>query len=114
MWLINGGGFGYNDGSTVTQASDKTTAFTLNTVTGRIIFAASALAAFTSSSATWSNSFLGSYDVVGFSQNSGSFKYNFTVLCSDGQGQIVIYNASNGTLTEAVAVSFVVIKGSWS
>ena len=111
---LNGASFGYEDGSTVTQATDKTTAFTLNTVTGRIIFAASALAAFTSSSATWTNSFMGSYDVVAFVQNSGSFKYNFHVVCSDGQGSIVIYNASNGSLTEAVAVSFVLIKGSWS
>lgn len=114
MWLINGGAFGYDDGGDVTQGTDKTTAFTLNAVTGRIVFAASALATFTSSSATWTNSFVGSFDTVFFTQNSGSFKYQFGFVASDGQGQIVIYNASNGTLTEAVAVEFVVFKGSRS
>lgn len=115
LYLLSRAAFGYNNGDQVTQATDKTTAFTLNAVTGRIIFAGGALAAFTASSATWTNSFMSSYDTVIFNINSGTLgKYTVDCICSAGQGQIVIYNASNGSLTEAVAVSFTLIKGSWS
>lgn len=114
-WFGSESGFGYSVGSTVTQATDKTTAFTLDKLTGRIIFASGALAAFTASSATWTNSFIGSYDTISFTQNSGTIgKYNFQFICSAGQAQVIIYNASNGSLNEAVAISFNIHKGSWS
>jgi hypothetical protein len=115
IFQLQEGAFGYFNGDTVTQATDKQTAFTLNEITGRIIFAGGALAAFTASSSTWTNSWIGSYDVVAFNQNSGTIgKYAINAICSAGQAQLIIYNASNGSLTEAVAVSFVVIKGSHS
>lgn len=115
MFLLNGGAFGYEDGSTVTQATSKVTAFTLDKVTGRIILAAGALAAWVSSSATWTCSFLGSYDTVILNQDSGTLgAYNATVVASNGQGQFVIWNASSVSLNEAVAFRFTIIKGSQS
>lgn len=107
--------FGYTSGSTVTQATSKVTAFTLDTVTGRIILAAGALAAWTSSSATWTNSFLGSYDTVQLNQDSGTLgAYNATVVAGAGTGQFVIYNNSSTSLNEAVAFRFTILRGSQS
>lgn len=125
QWILDGGflsrnasgGIGYSDGAggTVTQATSKVTAFTLNAATGRIVTAGGALAAWTSSSATWTNSALGSYDVVVFNQDSGTLgAYEFTVTGSNGQGQFVIANTSSTSLTEAVAVRFTIIKGTQS
>lgn len=109
-------GYGTGAGSTVTQATSKVTAFTLDTATGRIILAAGALAGYaTTSSATWTNSAIGSYDTVVFSQNSGTIgAYTFNAICSNGTAQFTITNVTSASLNEAVAVEFNVIKGSQS
>jgi hypothetical protein len=105
---------GVGAGGIVTQLTSKVTAFTLNALTGQIVFAAGALAGFaTSSSATWSNSFLTSQSVIVFLQNSGSIgSYEFNALCSAGQAQIVISNQSSASLNETPAVQFMVFSGS--
>ncbi len=108
-------GFGYAQGGTVTQATGKTTAFTLDKLTGRIIFASGALAAWVNSSAQWTNSYIGSYDVIGWIQNSGTRgAYNFAFDCSNGSATVWIWNNSSSSLNEAVAIEFVVWKGSQS
>ncbi len=107
--------FGYSKGGTVTQATDKTTAFTLNTVTGRIILAAGSLAGWTGSSAQWTNSFIGSFDVVAVNQDSGTRgAYEITFDCSNGVATMWIFNGSSAALNEAVAFRFVILGGSQS
>lgn len=108
-------GFRINNGvgGIVTQATSKVTAFTLSKVTGQIVFAAGALAGFaTSSSATWSNTFITSSSVIVFAQNSGTIgSYEFNALCSSGQAQIIISNQSSASLNESPAVRFIVFNG---
>lgn len=109
------GKFGYTNGDTVTQATDKTTGVTLNAVTGRIILASSALAAWTTSSFVWTNSFAGSYDTVQWNQDSGT--RGAYQLAFDGLlGSFIAYvrNTSSMSLSEAVAFRFTILKGSQS
>lgn len=115
VYRIGSAKFGYKTGGTVTQATDKTTAFTLNQVTGRIVFAASALAAWTGSSSQWTNSYIGSFDVILTNQNSGTRgAYEVTFDCSNGTATVWIFNSSSTALTEAVAIEFIIFNGSQS
>ena len=112
-YQLFGVAFGYASGGTVTQATNKTTAFTLDQVSGRIIFASGALAAWTASSATWTNSFIGSFDIIAFHQNSGTAgAYGFRFDCANGTCTVWINNTSSTSLNEAVALEFAIIKGS--
>lgn len=110
-------GIGYTTGnglgSSVTQATSKVTAFTLNTPTGRIILNNGALAGYaTSSSATWTCSAITSYDVVAFTQYSGTIgAYIVNTVCSAGSAQFCIANVSSASLSEAPAFQYVVING---
>lgn len=105
--------FGYATGGTVTQATSKATAFTLDAVSGRIVFNGSALAAWTNSSATWTNSFIGSFDTVSWVQNSGTRgAYGFGFDCANGTCTVWIFNNSSTSLSEAVAIEFNLIHGS--
>lgn len=107
--------FGYANGGTVTQATDKTTGVTLNTVTGRIVMAASALAAWTTSSFVWTNSFAGSYDVVQWNQDSGTRgAYQLAFDAAPGAFTVYVRNTSSSSLSEAVAFRFTLLKGSQS
>lgn len=109
-------GYGAGAGGQVTQLTSKATAFTLNAMTGRIIFNNSALPGFaTSSSALWTNAGIGPNDVIVFMQDSGSQgAYEITAICSSGGGAATIFitNQSSSSLSEAVAVRFTVLKGS--
>lgn len=111
-------GIGYTVGAggVVTQLTDKTTAFTLNTVTGKITFASGTLLGFAaSSSATWTNSAMASNDVVIFNQVGGTIgAYNFNAITSAGTAQIVITNLASLSLNEAPVVKFALIKGAQS
>ena len=100
-------------GGEVTQATSKVTAFTLNTATGRITFAGGALGAFTSSSATWTCSAIGSNDVVSFVHRTGGSlgAYRIQAVCSAGTAQIVITNTSSAALTEAPVAAYVLHRG---
>lgn len=113
--FLLGGKFGYIYGGTVTQATSKATAFTLDAVTGRIILNNSALAAWTASSAAWTNSFLGSYDTIQINQDSGARgAYTITVDAANGSGTLWIFNNSSTSLSEAVAFRFTLLHGSQS
>lgn len=111
-------GYATGAGSSVTQATNKTTAFTLNTATGRIIFATGALAgSATTSTATWTCSALSSTDIVTFNQNSGTLgSYAFQCSASSvaGSGIIAITNLTSQSINEVVAVSYAIINGVWN
>jgi len=107
-------GFYTGAGGMVTQATTKATAFTLNTMCGQITTAADSLSHSTTVSATWTNSKIAATDVVIINHNSGGTVggYVFNVACNSGSATLYIRNvATAGTLSEALVLNFVVIKG---
>ena len=107
-------GFYTGAGGLVTQASTKATAFTLNTMCGQITTAADGLAHSTTVSATWTNSKIAATDVVIINHKSGGTigAYVFNVSCGAGTATLYITNnQTSGTLSDAIVLNFVVIKG---
>jgi len=107
-------GFYTGAGGMVTQASTKATAFTLNKMCGQITTAADGLAHSTTVSATWTNSKIAATDVVIINHKSGGTigAYLFNVSCGAGTATLYITNnQTSGTLSDAIVLSFVVIKG---
>ena len=107
-------GFYTGAGGMVTQASTKATAFTLNNMCGQITTAADSLAHSTTVSATWTNSKIAATDVVIINHKSGGTigAYIFNVSCGAGTATLYITNnQTSGTLSDAIVLSFVVIKG---
>jgi len=108
-------GFGYGAGSggTVTQATSKSTAVTLNKPSGQITMHNAALAAGTTVGFTCNNSTVTTTDVVAASF-SGAFAFNYQVWTRSDNGSVSIYvrNISAGSLSEAVVINFCVLKGS--
>ena len=117
--VTNPAGLGYGTGSggTVTQATSKATAVTLNKPTGQIITAADALAANTVVNFTFTNSLLSIYDnlVLTFNSNSVNIdKYNVWASVNNGSAVIYLKNISAGSLSEAKYINFAIIKGATS
>ena len=110
-------GFYTGAGGTVTQATSKATTFTLDKMCGQITTAADALGAATIVSATWNNSLIAATDVVIINHklNASSLgtlgAYTFNVACLAGSATLSIRNNTAGSLSEALALNFVVIKG---
>ena len=106
-------GFYTGAGGIAPAGATKATAFTLNTMCGRITTAADALAANTSVSATWSNSKIAATDVVILNHSSGGTlgSYHYNVACGSGTATLTIRNISSGSLSESLVFNFVVIKG---
>jgi hypothetical protein len=111
----NGIGYatGHGAGSTVSQSTNKTTAFTLNAISGQITLAAGSVGSLASAEATWDNSSIGAGDVICFSHVSGGTfgAYSFMALPTVGSAQFVVTNISGGSLNEQPVINFVVIKG---
>jgi hypothetical protein len=107
-------GFYTGAGGTVTQATSKATAFTLNNMCGQITTAADSLGHSTVVSAVWTNSKIAATDVVIINHKSGGTigAYVFNVSCGAGAATLYITNNQTaGSLSEALVLSFVVIKG---
>ena len=107
-------GFYTGAGGTVTQLTTKATAFTLDKMCGQITTAADGLAHSTTVSATWTNSKIAATDVVIINHKSGGTigAYVFNVSCGAGTATLYITNnQTSGTLSDAIVLSFVVIKG---
>ena len=110
-------GFYTGAGGTVTQATSKATPFTLDNMCGQITTAADALVAATIVSSTWTNSLIAATDVVIINHklNASSLgtlgAYTFNVACLAGSATLSIRNNTAGSLSEALALNFVVIKG---
>jgi hypothetical protein len=98
---------------TVTQATDKTTAVTLNKPAGRITMNAAALGATTNVSFTLNNSYISSNDVLIVTLSGGiatAATYNCWVnSMSAGSASITLRNISAGSLSEAVIINFALI-----
>lgn len=113
----NSVGFGYGAGSggTVTQATSKTTAVTLNKPSGQITTTSDSLAANTNVTFTLTNSVIGANDTVSLSVVGGGNPDAY-LLRSRGFGGggvvVTIINQSGFPLTDAIQIQFNVIKGS--
>jgi hypothetical protein len=107
-------GYGTGAGGTVTQATNKSTGVTLNKVSGQITMNNASLAAAAEVSFTFTNSTIAATDVVVTAISSGATAgaYNTHVdAIASGSCRISITNFSSGSLSEAIVLNFVVIKG---
>lgn len=107
-------GYGTDAQGTVTQATDKSTAVTLNKSAGRITMANVALGATTNVTFTLNNSLISSNDVLilNVSGNATVGAYNLWVnSLSAGSASITLRNTTAGSLTEAVIINFAIIHG---
>ena len=108
-------GYGTGSGGTVTQATSKSTAVTLNKPTGQITMNAAALAAGASVVFAVGNTTVGSSDVVvvnGFSGGVDPVNYRVeapSVVASNFY--IRVTNISAGSLSQALVINFAIIKG---
>lgn len=111
-----GYGAGNGSGSTVTQATNRTTGVTLNTVTGQITTNTASLAAEAAATFTVTNSKVELGDVPIVAIQSGTNSGNTTaavVVVAAGSFQIQIANnnvAAGTAETGAIIINFALIK----
>lgn len=114
----NCNGLGYADGSggTVSQAGNKFSSVSLNKPSGRIIMMDTLLASNSSANFILNNTCINVTDVVVVNIIGGITDINnyqtWVGLNSIGSIQIVLKNISGSSLSEAVIINFIVIKGS--
>jgi hypothetical protein len=112
--IYSGREFGYtaNAQGTVTQATSKSTAVTLNKSAGRITLNAASLAATTNVSFTFNNTFISTNDVLILNVAAGATaaSYNLWVdSLNNGSAGITLRNFTAGALAEAVVINFALI-----
>lgn len=104
---------GYSSGGTVTQATSKTTAVTLNAPSGQIVLNASNLITQQVARFTLNNTSIEANDVLIVNRKSGGSDSSYQVWAdsvSAGSCQICIQNISGFPLAESVTIGFAVIK----
>ena len=106
-------GYAQGAGSTVTQATSRTTGVTINALTGQITLF-SAAGSTTYATFTVTNSQVAATDVINISQVSGANLYIPLVTAVAAGSFNVSVATTGGTTTEAPVFNFVVIKGSAS
>ena len=110
-------GYGTGAGGTVTQATSKSTAVTLNKPTGKITVNGSALGGNTSLEFILNNSLIATNDTLVLSL-SGSISLSANYILGSyvysGGAAISMRNVSASTLSEAFTINFAVIKGATS
>ena len=108
---------GPTKGGTVTQATNKSTGVTLNTESGQITMNNAALAAAAEVSFTVTNSEIAATDVVvvnhGSAGTAGSYLVGVAAIAAGSFG-ITVTNVSGGSLSEAIVINFVALKGASS
>ena len=107
------GKIGYSAGGTVTQATDKTTGVTLNTVSGEITMNGAQLGGDSTVSFTLTNSTIANTDVMILNQVGGGNVglYSFNAVCNSGSASISVHNLTNTNRSDAIVLRYVVIKG---
>lgn len=113
----NGGlGYGAGSGGTVTQNTSKSTGVTLNKVSGQITMNAAALAANTAVTFLVTNGTVLATDNVIVNLKGGYASYGTYDIKAEGIGAgsfvITLKNISGGSLSEAVVLTFSIIRGS--
>jgi len=115
QYLLSDEQIGYTAAAqgTVTQATDKSTAVTLNKPAGRITMNNASLATATNATFTLNNSFISANDTVILTISGGQAtpgSYNvFANNLSAGSVSISLRNISGGSLSEAVVINFAII-----
>lgn len=115
QYLLSDEQIGYTAAAqgTVTQATDKSTAVTLNKPAGRITMNAASLATATNATFTLNNSFISANDTVILTISGGQAtpgSYNvFANNLGAGSVSISLRNISGGSLSEAVVINFAII-----
>jgi len=115
--LKGGGGLGYGTGSggSVTQATSKSTAVTLNKPTGQITMNNASLAAGASVVFTLSNTFVNSTTIpVVTTDGYTNYRVECAAVNGSGQAFIRVTNVSGSNLGDAVVINFAIIKGATS
>lgn len=107
--------FGYSTGAggTVTQATSKATAVTLNKLTGEITMNAAALAAGAIATFALNNSTVAAGDMLVVSHHSGGTVGPYLLngrVTGAGVCSIAVRNTGASSLSEAVVIKFAVIK----
>jgi len=105
-------GYKPGTGGTVTQASSKTTAVTLNKINGEIVMNNAALADDATAAFTFTNGTIGPTSVVIVNVASGGTAgaYQVTVgAVAAGSCSISVLNVSGGSLSQAIKLNFAVI-----
>lgn len=112
LLLTGGGGLGYGTGSggTVTQATSRSTAVTVNKPTGSITMLSAA------GSTSWSgfvvnNSLVGINDAVILSLRGGNSNFYTFQIGAVGTGNFQINFLAGGTAIDAPIINFAIIKG---
>ena len=107
-------GYGPGAGGTVTQATSKSTAVTLNKPCGRITTHNNTLAAGASVLFAVNNTVFEENDLLILSP-VGSINYRVEpAFSSSGQFGIRLTNVTGGSLSDAVVINFAIIKGATS
>jgi len=115
QYLLSDEQFGYTAAAqgTVTQATDKSTAVTLNKPAGRITMNNASLTTATNATFTLNNSFISANDTVILTISGGQAtpgSYNvFANGLAAGSVSISLRNISGGTLSEAVVINFAIL-----
>lgn len=109
----SGIGYGTGAGGTVTQSTNKSTAVSLNTVTGLITMNNATLNAATIVSFTLNNSAIVATDLIVAAHESGGTTGAYTInarATGSGTAAIDVRNNTAGNLSEAIVIRFAVIK----
>ncbi len=115
QYLLSDEQLGYTAAAqgTVTQATSKSTAVTLNKPAGVITMNNASLATATNATFTLNNSFISANDTVILTISGGQAtpgSYNvFANALSAGSVSITLRNISGGSLSEAVVINFAII-----
>ena len=108
---------GPTTGGTVTQATNKGTGVTLNTESGQITMNNAALAAAAEVTFTVTNDKIAATDVVvvnhGSAGTAGAYLLGVSTVAA-GSFKVTVTNASAGSLSEAIVINFVALKGASS
>jgi hypothetical protein len=107
-------GYSASAQGTVTQATDKTTAVTLNKSVGRITMNGAALAGNTAVSFTLNNSLISANDTIIVCISGGATAAAYTTDVSSlatGSAVLTLRNMTGGSLSEAVIVNYAIIHG---
>lgn len=113
QYVLSGEQLGYTTDAqgSVTQATSKSTAVTLNKSAGKITMDAASLGATTNVTFTLNNSLISTNDVLILNVYGGtSGSYNAWVSgLSAGAATITVRNITGGALAEAIAINFALI-----
>ena len=108
---------GPTNGGSVTQATNKTTGVTLNSESGVITMNNAALGAAGEATFTVTNDKIAATDVVvachGSAGTAGSYLVGVSAIAA-GSFKVTVTNVSGGSLSEAIVINFVALKGASS